>query len=540
MKNKNTRLVIYLPIAFAMVLITGIIIGTFLSSGDKVSANLLPMVRGNNHKVDNIIDYIVRDYVDTVDRNELESDAIKKMLEQLDPHSSYISAKDFHNINDPLMGSFEGIGISFRIEKDTITVINTIPGGPSEKVGLMAGDRIVKVDDTLIAGIGATNTLAIKKLKGPKGTEVDISIFRRGVPKLMQFTITRDVIPTYSLDVAYMVDPKIGYIKLNKFSATTFDEFDEAVAELKEKGMQKLILDLRGNPGGFLNAAINIADEFLNEGELIVYTEGKNRPRNYAFATNNGKMLGKDVVVLIDEGSASASEIVAGALQDNDKGTIIGRRSFGKGLVQEQMPLPDGSAIRLTVSKYYTPTGRCIQKPYSGDEGFDDYFAEAYHRYQNGEMESADSIFFNDSLRYETPGGKIVYGGGGIMPDIYVPLVTDSLNWFYNLMANRGLIFQYAFDYTDKNREKLKKFDNYKVFDEDFQMNDNEFNHLVKFAKDKGIEPEVEDIRYSKEKIKTLFKASLGRNILDDEGFYPIYHQIDTTFKRAVWELQQN
>jgi carboxyl-terminal processing protease len=535
---KNNRLLTYLPIAFSLVLIIGILLGSFLANDSSSSNKLLPIGNSNRNGVDNIIDYIEREYVDTINREDLESDAIKKMLENLDPHSSYISAKDFHDINDPLLGSFEGIGISFRIENDTIAVINTIPGGPSEKVGLMAGDRIVLVNDSLLAGIGITNNNAIKNLKGPKGTEVNVSIFRRGIPELLDFIIIRDVIPTFSVDVAYMVDDNIGYIKINKFSATTYEEFVEALEKLSKKGMKDMILDLRGNPGGYLTAAINISDEFLKDGQLIVYTEGKNRARNYAFADGSGEFTSQKIVVLIDEGSASASEIVAGALQDNDRGTIIGRRSFGKGLVQEQMNLPDGSAIRLTVSKYYTPTGRCIQKPYSKDD-FDNYYSESYHRYTNGEMESADSIHFNDSLKYVTAGGKTVYGGGGIMPDIYVPLVTDSVHTFYNIMANRGLIFQFAFDYTDSNRGLLNKFKDPKKFNQSFKMSDSEYKKLVDFSKEKGISSTNEKIAVSKEKIKTLFKAYVGRNILDDEGFYPIYHQIDTTFKRAVYELQK-
>ncbi|MCF6341298.1 MAG: S41 family peptidase, partial [Bacteroidales bacterium] len=377
----------------------------------------------------------------------------------------------------------------------------------------------------------------IRKLKGKKGTVVNVSIFRRGIPKLIDFSITRDLIPTFSLDVAYMVDDEIGYIKLNKFSATTYNEFDKAVGKLKEQGMHKLILDLRGNPGGFLNAAINIADEFLPDGKLIVYTEGKNRPRSYAYATKKGRLLDETVVVLLDEGSASASEIVAGALQDNDRGIIIGRRSFGKGLVQEQMEFPDGSALRLTIARYHTPTGRCIQKPYA-KENFEDYETEAYHRYTNGEMQSADSIHFNDSLKYTTPGGKTVYGGGGIMPDIYVPLLTDSIHTYYNILANRGLIFQFAFDYTDARRESLRRFKTFESFDAGFKMNTKEYNELVAYAKEKGIESTPEKIRVSEEKIKILFKAFVGRNVLEEKGFYPIYHQIDTTFKRAVYELE--
>lgn len=336
-----------------------------------------------------------------------------------------------------------------------------------------------------------------------------------------------------------MVDENIGYIKLNKFSATTYEEFTDAVSDLKAQGMTKLIFDLRGNSGGYLGAAIGIADEFLEDGKLIVYTEGKSRPRNYAFATDNGRLLKEDVIILIDEGSASASEIVAGALQDNDKGLIIGRRSFGKGLVQEQMSLPDGSALRLTVARYYTPTGRSIQKPYEKEE-FEDYYHEAFDRFTNGEMYTADSIQFNDSLKYTTPGGRTVYGGGGIMPDIFVPIITDTIHTYYNLLSNKGLIFQFAFEYTDANRPKLSKFTDFDSFNRGFKMSNSEYNDLIAFAEEKGIEASKEDTKVSQDKVATLFKAFVGRNLLDEKGFYPIYHQVDTTFKRAVFELQKD
>ncbi len=537
MSYRNRQLFIYLPIAFALVLITGIILGTFMNQSQPTQQSLFPLGQSNYNKVDDIIRYIERDYVDTVDKSELEDDALWGLLENLDPHSQYITADEFNTVNDPLLGSFEGIGISFRIEKDSITVINPIPGGPSEKVGLMAGDRIVKVEDTLVAGIGITNNGAIRKLKGKKGTTVNISIFRRGVPKLIDFSIVRDVIPTYSLDVAYMVTDEIAYIKLNKFSATTYREFMDAVEDLLDEGMKKLILDLRGNPGGYLKAAIDIADEFLPSGKLIVYTQGKNRPRNYAFATDNGDLLNNDIAILLDEGSASASEIVAGALQDNDKGLIIGRRSYGKGLVQEQMGLPDGSAIRLTVARYYTPTGRCIQKTYEKDD-FDDYYLESYHRYISGEAMSVDSIEFADSLKFTTPGGKTVYGGGGIMPDIYVPLITDSIHTFYNILTNKGFIFQFAFDYTDTHRARLRQYDTFDSFNKAYSMSNAEYDDLVAYAKEKGIKSTDAKVAVSKAKIKTLFKAYVGRNLLDEKGFYPIYHKIDTTFKRAVYELK--
>jgi len=537
MENRNRRFTIYLPIAFALILIAGMWLGSILSRNQSGTTNIFPLGKSSTSKVDNIFNYIVTDYVDTVNLDEMETDAIKGMLEVLDPHSQYITAEEFNMVNDPLLGSFEGIGITFRIVKDTVTVINPIAGGPSEKVGLMAGDRIVKIEDTLVVDI--TNNDAIRKLKGKKGTKVNVSVYRRGVPKLIDFTITRDVIPTYSLDVAYMVDENIGYIKLNKFSATTYEEFTDAVSELKSQGMHKLIFDLRGNSGGYLGAAIGIADEFLEDGKLIVYTEGKNRPRNYAFATANGRLLKEDVIILIDEGSASASEIVAGALQDNDKGLIIGRRSFGKGLVQEQMGLPDGSALRLTVARYYTPTGRCIQKPYVKDD-FDDYYHEAYERFTNGEIFSADSIEFNDSLKYVTPGGRIVYGGGGIMPDIFVPLVTDSIHTYYNQLAGKNLIFQFAFEFTDANRQRLNKYTDFDSFYSGFKMTYTDYKKLVAFAEEKGIEASKEEVKISQDKVGTLFKAFVGRNLLDEKGFYPIYHQIDSTFKRAVFELQQD
>lgn len=538
MSNRNSRYTIYLPIAFSLVLITGIWLGSlFNNRNSSASQGFFPLKKNAYHKVDDVFDYIVRDYVDTVNVPELESKAIKGMLERLDPHSQYITTQEFHEVNDPLLGSFEGIGISFRIEKDTITIINPIAGGPSEKVGLMAGDRIVKIEDSLAVGI--SNNDAVKKLKGEKGTKVKVSIFRRGIPKLIDFTITRDVIPTFSLDVAYMVDDEIGYIKLNKFSATSYEEFTDAVHDLKKHGMSKLIFDLRGNAGGILGSAINIADEFLPDGKLIVYTEGKNRPKNYAFATKNGRLTDEDVIVLIDEGSASASEIVAGAIQDNDRGIIIGRRSFGKGLVQEQIVLPDGSALRLTVARYYTPTGRSIQKPYN-KENFDEYNSEYYHRFLNGEVFNADSIKFSDSLKYTTPGGNTVYGGGGIMPDIFIPLITDSLRTYYNTLANKGLIFQFAFDYTDANRAKFRNYPDFQSFNKNFEMTDQIFLQLIEFAEEKGITSSEEKIDYSKEKIKTLFKSFVGRNVLDEKGFYPIYHQIDTTFKRAVFEMQSN
>lgn len=532
-RPKNYR--IYLPIAFSLVLISGIIIG-FLLQSSTTQNKAISILTGNRpayNKVDEIIHLVKDDYVDSIHQQHLETDAIKGMMNDLDPHSLYITAKEFNEMNDPLRGSFQGIGISFRIEKDTIMVINPIPGGPSEKVGLMAGDRIVKVNDTLIAGVHVTNNMAMQKLKGKKGTKVNVAIYRRGVPKLLHFTITRDIIPTYSLDIAYMVNKQLGYIKLNKFSATTYEEFDHAVKKLKKEGMKKLILDLRGNPGGYLNAAIRVADEFLPTGKIIVFTKGLHRTKTVAYSTSKGQLKHTDVAILINEGTASAAEIVTGALQDNDIGVVIGRRSFGKGLVQEQMRLPDGSALRITVARYYTPTGRCIQKPYKKDD-FKAYYAEAYRRYLDGEMQHPDSIKFNDSLKFVTPKGKVVYGGGGIMPDIYVPLAADTLHSFYNILANKGMIYQFAFEYTDSHRPQLRKFTHFNSFDKGFNMTNKEYQSLVAYAKSKGITENSRKVALSENKIKILFKAYVGRNILNEKGFYPIYHKIDPIFKKSV------
>ena len=528
----------YLPILFSLVLIIGVYLGMELAPVSSGSQNIFTIRQDNYNKISDILNYISQDYVDSVNRKILEEKAINGILGELDPHSSYISAEEFNKVNDPLIGNFEGIGIQFRIINDTINVIHPIPGGPSIKVGMRAGDRIVKIEDTIVAGVNIKNQDVIKKLKGKKGTTVNVDIYRRGVKDLLNFTITRDVIPMYSLDYKYMYDDKIGYIKLSKFSATTYNEFSAAMNELLNQGMEKLILDLRGNVGGYLQIAIKLADDFLKDGKLIVYTEGDSRPRNYAYATKTGIFENNDLVVLIDEGSASASEIIAGAIQDNDRGLIIGRRSFGKGLVQEQLDFPDGSALRLTVARYHTPTGRCIQRPY--EKGFKDYNNDIYYRIINGEFENADSIHFNDSLKYITPKGKIVYGGGGIMPDIYVPVKNDKNNEYFYSLSGKGLIFQFAFDYTDEYRQALNQYKNFDDFNREFKISSDIFNNLVHYAETKGVKENKKKINQSKEKIKILLKAYIGRNLFDDEGFYPIYHKIDKGFQKAVEVLSDS
>lgn len=535
MSDNKRKISVYLPIFFALILMLGIYIGLRLNGVSDYQRD--PFHPPADNKLNNILDYISQDYVDSIDREELLEESITEILNQLDPHSQYISREDFDLVNDPLQGNFEGIGIEFRIVKDTITVIHAIPGGPSEKVGLRGGDRIVTINDSLVAGTELSSRDAMKLLKGKRGTEVDVGVFRRGLSDLIDFTIIRGVIPTYSLDAAYMINDSTGYIKLNKFSSTTYEEFITALTELEQKGMQDLVLDLRGNVGGYLKAAIDIADEFLPEDELIVYTKGNHRPKNVAYATTQGDFENGNLVILIDEGSASASEVLAGAIQDNDRGTIVGRRSFGKGLVQEQLNFKDGSAIRLTVARYYTPTGRSIQKPYH--QGKDDYYKEYYERFINGEMQHPDSIRFNDSLKYITKGGKVVFGGGGIMPDVYVPLDYDD-NEFYTSLLARGLIYQFAFNYTDKIRQDLIQYDSYTHFKNTFSISDELFHQFIDYVEEKGVELNTQEVNDAEARIKTLLKAYIAQNLYNDAGFYPIYHKVDDAIQKALDILAEN
>ncbi len=530
--NENSIKSKYLPLFLSIAIVIGVFIG-ILISGNKQFA----FKTKTYDKINDVINFVMQDYVDTISRDKLQEKAISGMLESLDPHSVYIPAEDFNDANDPLMGNFEGIGVQFRIQNDSIMVINTISGGPSEKVGLFAGDRIINIDGKNVAKIGIKDTDVIKKLKGKKGSIVKVGIYRRGVNKMLSFDIVRDVIPTYSIDISYMVDNNIGYIKLSKFSATTSNEFQEALTQLKGNGMKKLILDLRGNGGGFLNSAIDVADQFLATHKIIVYTEGKNRPKQVASATSEGLFENEPIIILIDEFSASASEIIAGAIQDNDRGLIIGRRSFGKGLVQEPFNLSDGSSVRLTVARYHTPTGRCIQKSYN--HGLSEYMNDLNERYLNGEFEKPDTTKFADSLKYKTPKGKIVYGGGGIMPDIYISMHADKNLEYYNQLINKGLIYQFAFEYTDRNRKLLSVYKNVSDFNSKFIVNGQIYNEFINYATTNGVSKETKGFTESQEKIKILIKAFIARNILDDKGFYPIYLKTDNAFLRAVEEMKK-
>lgn len=528
MKLNYKTLKIYFPIILSIVLIGGILLGTSLDGNNPGKKTY---VYDHYNKLDKVLNYIEKNYVDTVSGKDLQESAIPAILKDLDPHSVYIPAEDLKDANEPLRGNFEGIGIQFNIQNDTIVVISIISGGPSEMVGLQPGDRIIKVEDTVVAGANMSNDKIVSMLKGEKGTEVDITVERKSSSKPLHFTITRDEIPLYSVDVSYMINSSTGYIKINRFAKTTHQEFTKAVEKLKENSVEKAIIDLRGNSGGFLNAATSIADEFLKEGKMIVYTKGRNTPKQEIHASSNDLCQDLDVAVLIDEWSASASEILAGAIQDNDRGFIVGRRSFGKGLVQEQTKLSDGSALRLTVARYYTPTGRCIQKPY--ENGREQYYDDINERFKHGEFFSSDSIEFADSLKYTTPKGDIVYGGGGVMPDYFVPVDTSYHSPLFNKVTREGLIYNFAFEFADNHRSMLNSFDDPNGIDQYLERNDI-YSQFLNYAFDKGVSKDISGIEHSKKVINTRLKAYIARNIMNNEGFYPIIRKVDETLGRAI------
>jgi carboxyl-terminal processing protease len=524
------RFYIYLPIVFALVLILGIFIGsTFVRRNDAAFTS-----EGSNSysKLDQILRYVQDQYVDTIRTKDLMDKTIVSLLASLDPHSSYMTAEELTASNEPLQGNFEGIGVEFNIVDDTIRVISAIPGGPSEAVGVMAGDKIIKVDGKNVAGVKITNKQVMDHLKGKGGTKVKVSMMRRGKRNLMDFTITRGTIPIYSIDVAYMLNSKVGYIKVSRFGATTYDEYMQAYEKLQSQGMQQLVVDLRGNGGGFLNTAVDIADEFLKDGKEIVYTIGKARPRKDYKATQKGSFENGKLVVLIDDGSASASEILAGALQDNDRATIVGRRSFGKGLVQEQSEFTDGSAIRLTIARYYTPTGRCIQKSYS--DGLDAYYEEENNRYANGELENADSIKINDSIKYITPAGKVVYGGGGIIPDVFVALDTTGRTLYLSEALFTGTVNDFAFEYSDRHREELKAYKTFEKFNSSFSITPAILEEFVAYAEKNKVKRNDKELKASEAILKNQLKALIARNIWNGDGFYKVLQAQDNMIKKAV------
>jgi carboxyl-terminal processing protease len=493
------------------------------------------------YKFTRMLNLIDNFYVDTVNKSDLVEDAIVAMLKELDPHSVYISEDEVKRMNEGLQGNFEGIGVQFNILNDTLMVVSPIPGGPSEKLGIRAGDRIVMIDGDTVAGVGLQNSTVIKLLRGDKGTMVQVQIVRQGEDELLEFDIIRDKIPIYSLDAAYMIDKEIGYIKLNRFALTTADEFLDALTKLKAEKMQDLILDLRGNGGGFMTAAIEMVDQFIDAEKLIVYTQGlTTASRRENLSTEKGIFKDGRIVILLDEGSASASEIVSGAVQDWDRGVILGRRTFGKGLVQRQFPLSDGSMIRLTTAHYYTPTGRCIQKPY--ENGLEDYHLDILNRYKSGEMISADSIHFPDSLKYNTLIKKrIVYGGGGIMPDIFVPIDTTANYKYFNLLVRKNVIYPYVVSYMDKNLESLrKKYTKFETFEKGFEVGDDMMKEIVALGDKEGIEKTEEDYNAVVDDIKLHVKALLARDLWESAEYYKIVNKQNEFVNKAIEVLKKN
>ncbi len=528
--HKNSNRAVRLPLYIAITLCVGVFIGANMAGS--TSAPTSNFMKGLN-KFRQVLTHIENDYVDEVDSDELVESAITQMLEELDPHTSYIPAKDLELIQSRLEGNYEGIGVEFNIFKDTIHVVSPLSGGPSQKLGIKAGDKIVKVDGKTVAGTGITNQKVVEMLRGPGGSEVTVSIMRDGEDELIDFTIERDVIPQYSVDVSYMVDDKIGYIKVARFANSTYLEFKEALLKLKDQGMEKLVIDLTGNPGGYLNRAVQIADEVLSGRQMIVYTDGKEkRYVEEHYSGEKGDFENGSLVIMVDEGSASASEIVAGAVQDHDRGLIVGRRSFGKGLVQLPIDLNDGSELRLTISRYYTPSGRSIQKTYKGGK-LDDYFMEAYDRFENGELYSSDSIKYDDSLSFKTDKGRIVYGGGGITPDFFVPLDTAQNTRYMNRLFSTNSLQEYTVKYAQDNRAMLADM-GFRKYESSFEVTDQMLNDMISIAKGNGLKLNQREFNRSKNLIKLLTKAYIARGIWDNEGFYPIFNQQDEIFQKAI------
>ena len=538
MRNNNKKAIIFLPLLISVAIVVSFLIGRRTFYNDFSSQSFGAFSNISNTKIGEILNLINTHYVDSIDVDTLTEEYIKNILHKLDPHSDYISAVHAKASTERLDGEFDGIGVMFNMATDTVIIQNVIPGGPADKVGVQGGDRIMMIGDSLIAGVKMDQNLVVKKLKGPRGSIVKISVERIGADKLIDFNIPRDKIAIKSIEVAYMVAPEVGYIKLLQFSKTTHTEFVAAVERLTAEGMNKLIFDLTANGGGHLYQAILIANEFLPEGKMIVYTQGRNSKLAEQFSDGSGKFQSQELVVMIDENSASSSEIVAGALQDNDRGTIVGRRSFGKGLVQQQIPFVDGSLLNLTIARYHTPTGRSIQRSY--DKGYDQYYIDFYKRYSDDELVNPDSVKMIDSLKYTTPKGKTVYGGGGIMPDVFVPIDTTLISKDVRAILINSTLFKYSLRYSDLNRKKISditSLDTLTLFLDG--QDDYIYRDFVKFAKSEG-----RDVRLSKsdkELALTYIKAYVARNSgVSDIGFYHYFNKFDNIFTKSFELLSQN
>ncbi|MCR2029570.1 S41 family peptidase [Alistipes timonensis] len=539
---KNSKHTVLFPLLLAAGVVLGLVLGQYLGRNSTTSQlkGMLSRMALPANKLTYTLSLIENQYVDSVSMDSLSEHVIPLLVKELDPHSVYIPASEMQALNEPLEGEFDGIGVVFNMATDTVIVLNVIPHGPSDKAGIKAGDRIIEIGDSVVAGRKIPQNNVVKMLRGPRGTTVHLGIGRQGIAGLVPIDVERGVIPIRSIESAFRIADGVGYVKLGQFARTTYDEFHKALASLRAEGVTKLVFDLRGNSGGFLDQAIAVANEFLHKGQLIVYTEDRRHEQLREYADGNGSAQDMEVVVLIDEGSASSSEILAGALQDNDRGTIVGRRSFGKGLVQRQIPYSDGSALRLTTARYYTPTGRSIQKPYTiGDD--ESYEEDIWNRYKNNEFFSADSIHFADSLKRTTPGGKVVYGGGGIMPDVFIPADTTDVTKYFIEVSGRNILYRYTIEYADRHREALNAV---KTIDELQALLDSDktlVDDFVRYAARKGVAPRYGDIARSRRLIEAQLRAYIGRNTtLEDNGFYANIYPVDNVIVRAIGILKED
>ena len=534
---KNNLWNILFPILLAAAVVGGLFAGAFLVSSQRhgLQQRVAPFSPHDN-KISYLLSLIDRSYVDPVDLDSVTEAIMPMIVGELDPHSVYISAGDFAKANETLDGEFDGIGVLFNMATDTAVILNVIPGGPSDKAGIVNGDRIMKVNDTIVAGVKLDHNELVKKLRGPRGTKVELSLKRGGVQKLIPVTVERGKIPIKSLTAAFMIAPRTAYINLESFSKNSHDEVARALASLQQQGMEKLIFDLRGNSGGFLDQAIELANDLLPANNLIVYTEDRGKSRVERYSNGKGRFTGVELAILIDEGSASSSEILAGAIQDNDRGVVIGRRSFGKGLVQEQVQFGDGSAVRLTVARYYTPTGRSIQKPY--DDGAEEYYSDFVNRWEHREMFTADSIKFADSLRFTTPQGKVVYGGGGIMPDIFVPLDTTAVSKYYMDVTRSHILYRYTLEYADRHRDRINAVKSLGDLEAFLDADSGMLEDFIAYAARQGVRRDRKGIKMSEKLLIAQLRAYIGRHSpMEDTGFYANIYPIDDVIMTALKEL---
>ena len=534
---KNSKHAILFPLILAVGIILGTLLGQFVGR-NRAESQLKQLISRTGlmtrNKILQTCMLVEHQYVDSISMDSLSELVIPLMMKELDPHSVYIPAREMQAMNEPLEAQFDGIGVVFNAATDTVIVLNVVPNGPSAKAGIVAGDRIIEVNDTVVAGVKMPQNDIVKRLRGPRGSEVKLSLKRHGLEELVDVVVVRDAIPINSIESSFMITSDIGYVRLSQFARTSYIELLKSLIKLRKEGLKKLIFDLRGNSGGFMDQAIMIANDFLPEGKLIVYTEDRQKEQIKQYSNGQGTSTDLKLIILIDESSASSSEILAGAVQDNDRGVIVGRRSFGKGLVQNQLPYSDGSALRLTTARYFTPTGRSIQKPYEKGHG-EDYELDMVNRYNNNEFFSADSIHFSDSLKYTTPKGRTVYGGGGIMPDYFIPLDTTDMTRYFMQVSGRNIIYRYTLDYADKHREALNKVETLADLTALLDADKGMFEDFIRYAERQGVRPVRREIERSRKIITSQLRAYIGRNTaLEDDGFYYNIFPIDDEVQRSI------